>query len=470
MTVLAATPARSRTVHDAAPSTADVRALAAGLRGRVLEPGSAAYDTAREGHNARYDRRPALIVRPVDATDVSRAILTARELGLEVAVKGGGHSIAGQSVVDGGLVIDLGDMRGVEIDPIRRTGFAQGGVNAGEYTAAAHQHGFATPFGDTASVGLGGLTLGGGIGWLVRKHGLTIDSVQAVQLVTADGRVRMVSEDEDPDLFWAVRGGGGNFGVATSFAYRLHPVDVITGGALILPATREVLCGLVPVAAAGPEELTMIAMVMPAPPAPFVPEAYHGKPVAIVMLVHAGDPASGAEAVEPFRRLATPVADLVGPMPYPAIYELTAEGEQRSAHVVRSAFMDELPDAAVDAILDRVEDPASHPAMVQLRVLGGAMGRVPADATAFAHRDASVMASIITPIVGEAAEADAWSDTFLADLAPRQTGVYSNFLGDEGDARIRAAYPGATYERLVQVKRRVDPDNVFHGNQNIRPY
>ncbi len=454
---------------DSPISGTDLRALRAAIGGRVLVPGDPGFDDARGVHNSHYDRQPAVIVRPETAIDVSRAVTTARELDLEIAVKGGGHSVAGHSTTDGGLLIDLGAMRAVDIDPVRRIGSAQGGATAGEYTTAAGTHGFATPFGDTGSVGLGGLTLGGGIGWLARKHGMTIDSLVEVDLVTADGRLVTVSEAADPDLFWAIRGGGGNFGIATRFRYRLHPVDMVTGGMLVLPLTQQVLRDLVDASLAAPEELTQITFVMGLPPAPFVPPEAVGMPAVVVMPVHAGPLEDGAAAMAPFRAIATPLADMVGPMPYPAMYQLTAEGAEPSPGVVRSAFLPDLASTAIDAIVDRHSSPAGAAAMTQLRVLGGEMGRVPADATAFAHRDGTVMASVMAHAAGEYQDTVTFADAYLADLSAGSTGVYANFLGDEAPSRLHAAYPGATYERLVQVKRRVDPDNVFHANHNIRP-
>ncbi len=456
------------TTADTTLSGADLRALRAAVNGRVLVAGDPGYDDARGVHNTHFLRQPAVIVRPESAIDVSRAVTTARELGLEIAVKGGGHSVAGHSSTDG-LLIDLGAMRAIDVDPVRGIGSAQGGATAGEYTAAAGQQGFATPFGDTGSVGLGGLTLGGGIGWLARKHGLTIDSLVEVDLVTADGRLVTVSEAADPDLFWAVRGGGGNFGIATRFRYRLHPVDVVTGGMLVLPLTAQVLRDLVDASVAAPEELTQITFVMGLPPAPFVPPQAVGMPAVVVMPVHAGSIEDGTAAMAPFRAIATPLADMVGPMPYPAMYQLTAEGEQRGPGVVRSAFLPDLDDTAINAIVERHHGPQGALAMTQLRILGGAMARVPADATAFAHRDATVMASVIAHGEGDYAELRAYAESYHADLSGGATGVYANFVGDEAAGRIHAAYPGATFERLVQVKRRVDPDNVFHANHNIRP-
>ena len=469
MTLLSVAPSTARRAA-AAGSLAPVplRALRDAIKGQVLVAGDAGFDASRGIHNTLFDRHPAAIVRPADALDVARAVVLARELDLEIAVKGGGHSVAGHSSTDGGLLIDLGSLKGIDIDPVHWTGSAQGGVTAGEYTLAAHQHGFATPFGDTMSVGLGGLTLGGGIGWLTRKHGMTIDSLLEADLVTADGRLLTVNKDADPDLFWAIRGGGGNFGIVTRFRYRLHPVSMVTGGALFLPLTRDVLTNLIEVSASAPEALTQITAVMGVPPAPFVPAELVGTPSVIVMPVHAGPLDEGEAAMAPFRAIAKPLIDMVGPMPYPAQYQFTAGGEQPGPGMVRSSFLPGLSASAADAIVARHRDPGA-PAMTQIRVLGGAMARVPAAATAFAHRDALVAAAILAH-VGESYEASAsWTEAYHAELSAGSTGVYSNFLSDEGPARLGQAYPGATYERLVAVKRRVDPQNVFRGNHNIRP-
>jgi FAD/FMN-containing dehydrogenase len=449
----------------------DLAAFAAGIRGTVIRPEDETYDLARQVHNASYDRRPVAIVQAVSAADVARTVVFARETGLELAVRGGAHSLAGYGTTEGGIVLDLGQMKGLHIDPIRRLAWAQAGLRAAEYTVAAAEHGLATPFGDTGSVGIAGLTLGGGIGWLVRKHGLAIDALVSVEIVTADGRIVVASESEHPDLFWAIRGGGGNFGVVTRFQFRLYPVGQILGGALFLPPTREVLRGLEATAAAAPEALSTISFLMPAPPAPFIPEAIHGQPTLAVMFVFDGDPAAGQAALEPFRRLATPMAEMVAPMPYPGIYQMLAAAEKRSPASHRSLFLDGLDDAAVDTILEQMAAPSSPVAMTQIRVLGGAMARVPAGATAFAHRDAKVMLTIITPFedVAEAPVHAAWTHAYYESLRPHAVGVYSNFLEAEGDDRIREAYPEMTYHRLADVKRRYDPTNLFRLNQNIPP-
>jgi len=449
---------------------ADLTTFAECLRGTLVRPGDDAYEQDSQVWNMARQGAPLAIVRAADAGDVATAVEFARSNDIEIAVRSGGHSLAGHSTGDGVIVIDLRDLRGLHIDPARRMAWAGAGLTAGEYTTAAAAHGLATPFGDTGTVGIAGLTLGGGIGWLARKHGLAIDALVEAEVVTADGRVVTASATEHPDLFWALRGGGGNFGIVTRFTYELYPVGEILGGALFLPLTRDVLRSLVPIAASAPEELTTIAMIMPVPPMPFVAEEHHGKPSVFLMFVHAGDPAAGQAALAPFRAVATPYGEAAMPMPYPGIYEFTAEGGARHASTTRSLFMDTLDDESVDAILSALED-APPASMVQLRVLGGAMGRVPAGATAFAHRGASVMVAIMNPFVApELVEpATAWNRALFAALEPKATGVYANFLEDEGDARIRVAYPGDTYDRLAGIKRRYDPANVFHRNQNIRP-
>jgi FAD/FMN-containing dehydrogenase len=446
--------------------------FARSIRGEVIRPGDAAYDVARQVHNRAFDRRPAVIVRAADADDVASTVALARETGLELAVRSGGHSLAGHGTGDDAIVIDLSSMKALHIDPERRLAWAEAGLTAGEYTVAAAAHGLATPFGDAASVGLGGITTGGGVGWLTRKLGMTIDSLVAVDLVTADGRQVTVSEDEHPDLFWAVRGGGGNFGVVTRFQFRLHPVDTILGGALFLPLTEDVLRGLVPIAASAPEELTTIASVMRIPPLPFVAPELHGELAVIVMAVYAGDPDAGQRAVAPFRALATPLAEALMPMPYPAIYRLTEAASTPGPNVTRSSLLDVLDDSVVDTIVERMRTASSPMAMTQIRVLGGAMARVPTGATAYAHRDRTVMLTVITPYEDPAdGERHAeWTTAYAADLAPHAVGAYANFLADEAEWRVHEAYPGATYRRLVRVKRRYDPTNLFHLNQNIRPF
>ncbi|MFL6947610.1 MAG: FAD-binding oxidoreductase, partial [Xanthobacteraceae bacterium] len=317
------------------PTMPLVPELRAVLTGDVIAPSAPGYDEARAIFFGGCDRRPTAIVRPADATDISRVVDLAREGGVELAVRSGGHSFAGHGTTDGGIVLDLSHMKSLEIDFERRTAWAQTGLTAGEYTVATGAYGLATSFGDTGSVGIGGITLGGGIGYLARKHGLTIDSLLAAEIVTADGELRHVDAESDPDLFWAIRGGGGNFGIATRFKFRLHEVDTVVGGLLVLPATPDVIASFIAAAEAAPDELSTVANVLPAPPVPFLPPEHRGQLVVMAMLVYAGDVDSGNRAIAPFRALATPFADMIRPMPYPTMYSFS-EGGDNSVAVVRT--------------------------------------------------------------------------------------------------------------------------------------
>ena len=444
--------------------------LRAAFNGRVIAPDDARYDEARTVFYGGIDRRPAVIVRVVDATDVLHVVLLAREAGLELAVRSGGHSVAGHSVSERGIVLDLSDMRVLDIDAEHRTAWAQTGLTAGEYTTAAAAHGLATGFGDTASVGIGGLTLGGGVGYLVRKYGLTIDDLLAAEVVTADGQLLHVDAETHPDLFWAIRGGGGNFGVATRFQFRMHELEQVVGGMLLLPATPEVITSFIAEAEAAPEELSTIANVMPAPPMPFVPAEHHGRLVILALMVYAGAAEAGQRALAPFRALATPIVDMLRPMPYPEIYPPEEEGFHPTA-VGRTMFVDAVDRRTAEEIVAHLEASDASLRVAQLRVLGGAMARVPADATAFAHRASRIMVNVAAFYDGpeDRAVRDAWVTDFAASLRQDDGGAYIGFLSDEGEARVRAAYPGATWDRLVAIKRRYDPTNLFRLNQNIPP-
>jgi FAD/FMN-containing dehydrogenase len=450
-------------------TTVSIPELRAVLNGRVISPEDAAYDTVRAVFYGARSRRPALIVRVADATDVSHIVSLARERGLELAVRSGGHSLAGHSTTDGGIMIDLSDMKGLEIDVAGRTAWAETGLTAGEYTAAAGAHGLATGFGDTGSVGIGGITLGGGVGFLVRKYGLTIDDLLAAEIVTADGELLYVDSDTHPDLFWAIRGGGGNFGVATRFKFRLHEVDTIVGGMLMLPATPEVIASFVAEAEAAPEELSSIANVMVAPPMPFLPAEAHGRLVIMALLCYAGEVDEGERAIAPFRALATPLADTVGPKPYPQMYEPAEPGPDEE--VARSLFIDTVDSGVAEKIVEHLRASTAPLAVAQIRVLGGAMARVSADATAFTHRERGIMVALgaVYERAEETAMHEEWVGKFAAALRQGDGGVYVNFLGDEGKARIREAYPGATFERLAEIKGRYDSTNLFRLNQNIPP-
>ncbi|MGH2674508.1 MAG: FAD-binding oxidoreductase [Actinomycetota bacterium] len=456
------------------PSTTDgkISRLRAAIGGPVIGPDDADYDRARTVVPGDVDLRPAAIARPRDTNEVAAVIEVAGETGLELAVRGGGHSGAGHGLTEGGIVLDVGEMRALDVDVNGRAAWAETGLTTGEYTDAVGQHGLATGFGDTGSVGLGGITLGGGVGFLVRKHGLTIDSLLAAEVVTADGRLLQVDADHHPDLFWAIRGGGGNFGVATRLRFRLHEVGTVVGGQLMLPATPDVVQSLVEASEAVPEELSAIINVMPAMPMPMVPEDQVGRLVAWVLLVFAGPTDAGEGAVAPFRTLAEPILDTVGPMPYPKMFE-EPEGveEYHPTAVARTMFVDRIDRPVAQRIVDTLEASDATLRVAQLRVLGGAMARVPADATAFAHRASRIMVNVAAFYEGpdDRAVRDAWVADFEGTLRQADRGAYVNFLGDQGEARVRDAYPGATWDRLAAIKARYDPTNLFRRNQNIPP-
>jgi FAD/FMN-containing dehydrogenase len=447
-----------------------VHLLRAELAGDVLGPGDPGYDAGRRVFLPGFDRRPAAIVRPTDAGEVAYAVAVARDAGLELAVRGGGHSYAGYGTSEGGIVLDLTGLARLEIDARARVARAAGGLTAGDVTAAGAAHGLAPVFGDTSSVGIGGLTLGGGIGYLVRKHGLTIDQLLSAEVVTADGRVLEVDENNHSDLFWAIRGGGGNFGVVTRFDYRLHPVDIVTGGMLALPATPETIAGLVAAVEAAPEELSVIGNVLLAPPLPFVPPELVGSPLLLALLVHAGPLDEGERAVAPLRALAPPVADFVRTMRFDEMF--AAEGpEPLPRATLRTFFSDALDEAAAGELLDRLRASTAQFPAVGIRVLGGAAARVPAEATAFTHRHRRLLVTVSAFYSSpeEDSAHQAWAKDAATALRQGADAAYVNFLGDEGADRVRAAYPGTAWDRLTEIKRRYDPENVFRLNQNVPP-
>jgi len=448
----------------------DVTSLRANLAGRVVSPVDPDYDALRTVMSGAIDARPAAIVRVADAGDVARVVSFARDGGVELAVRSGGHSAAGHSTIQDGLVLDLRDLTSFDLDPDARTVWAGSGLTAGEYTALAAEHGLATGFGDTGSVGLGGITLGGGIGYLVRKYGLTIDSLLAAEVVTADGQIRTVDAEHEPDLFWAIRGGGGNLGIVTRFQFQLQALPSIVGGMLILPASAAAITGFIAAADAAPNELSTIANVMPCPPMPFVPAEHHGALVILGMLCFAGDAEAGQQAVAPFRALATPIVDLVRPMSYPEMYP-PDDDSYRPTAVARTMFMDRVGEPEAQEIIARLRASDASMRVAQLRVLGGAMARIPRDATAFAHRDQQIMVNLAAFYDGEEDRVvrAAWVDDFRSALQQGTPAAYVNFLGDEGEARVREAYPASTWDRLAAIKSQYDPTNLFSRNQNVPP-
>jgi hypothetical protein len=449
--------------------TASLTTDLADVTGRVIAPGNRDYDAARSVFYGGIDKRPAVIVQVESVDDVQRAVDAARERGYELAVRSGGHSIAGHSMTDGGIVIDLRCMKGIEIDPATKTAWIQTGATAVEVTTAAAKHGLTLGFGDSGSVGVSGITLGGGVGFLTRKFGLTIDSLLAAEIVTADGWLRRVDADNEPDLFWAIRGGGGNFGVLTRVKFQLHALPFFTGGLLFLPATPETIAGFVDAALAAPEELSTIGNVMPCPPMPFVPAEAHGKLVILGMMAYAGDDAAAERALAPFRALATPYADLVKPMPYPAMFP-PEDHSIRPTAIARTMFIDGFDRSLATTIHERLSNFDGMRA-VQIRVLGGAVSRVAPDATAYAHRSRPILVNVAsfytTP--GERRAREQWVPELARLIQPNDDCGYIGFLADEGEARVRAAYPGATWDRLRQIKAKYDPRNLFRLNQNIAP-
>jgi FAD/FMN-containing dehydrogenase len=390
-------------------------------------------------------------------------------------VRSGGHSGAGHSTTDGGIVIDLRDLKSIDLDVGSRRLWAGAGLTAGEVGEAVTPHGLVVGFGDTSSVGIGGLSTGGGVGYLVRRDGLTIDNLLGAEVVTADGQVLTVDADNHPDLFWAIRGGGGNFGVVTKFHYRLNELPSFYGGMLVLPATADTVAGYIAAAEAAPEELSTIANVMTAPPMPFLPEDKIGSIVILGMIGFAGDAEAGERAVAPFRALAEPYADFVAAGPYSVLFPEMEGGEGgEDYHPTAAAVnlhIDHVDRGVAATIMDFLEKSDASLRAAQLRVLGGAMARVPSDATAYAHRSSKIMVNLAAFYEGEddRAAKERWVADFAAAIDQGDRAVYSNFLGDEGPERVRQAYPGSTWDRLVEIKRRYDPTNLFRLNQNVTP-
>ena len=445
-------------------------ALTGRLRGTLVQPGDAEYAVAR-GVFIASDHTPAGIVRCADASDVAAALAFARTSGLPLAIRSGGHSLAGHGTIDGGLVVDLLSMKAIDLDLERGRARIEPGCTAGELAAHLQPYGLALTTGDAASVGIGGLTLGGGIGWMVRKYGLTIDRLRSVDLVTAEGHHLRVSAEDHPDLFWGLRGGGGNFGVATAFEFDLHPGGAVLGGAVVYGAANvgALLAAYSQYASTAPDELSTQATIMRAPPLPFLPPTLHGTPVLSISVCYAGDPEEGRRVLAPLRQLETPVADMIAPMPYARLF--TEGGPMRGLRQRgRSMFLDQLDGDIFVTIAAHALDLPAPMSVAQLRILGGALSRVPVAATAFAHRDKPAMLTIVSAWSdpGPANRQVAWTDRFWAAMRSHASGAYANFLGNEPE-RIHDAYPPATHARLAALKRRYDPHNLVRHNQNIAP-
>ena len=448
----------------------DIEAVRTNFRGNVITPGSTNYDSARQIFYGGIDKKPAAIIEVANAKDVQQAVLLAKEHGLELAVRSGGHSVNGYCTTDGGLVIDLRKMRKIEVDEATKTAWAETGLTAGELTTELDKHNFVLGFGDTGSVGIGGITLGGGVGFLARKFGLAIDNLLAAEIVTANGEILQVDETSHPDLFWAIRGGGGNFGVVTKFKYKLHELGDCYGGVLVLPATSEIIADFTEIAKSAPDELSTIANLMPMFPMPLVPEAFHGKLALIVMMVYAGEPAEGEKVVAPMRALAKPIADMLGPMRYKDIF-MPENPDYHPTAVSRNMFISDIDKKVAETALDwlgKIEAPMKA---FQFRVLGGAVSRVAAGATAYAHRQNLIMCNLASfyETDAEKSERQAWVDGFAKALNQGDNEAYVNFLGPTEQDRLLDAYPQETLQKLRKVKATYDPENLFRLNFNITP-
>jgi len=436
------------------------------LRGAVLGPDDPDYETARKVHNGMIDKRPAVIARCTGVADVMAALQFGRERELPIAVRGGGHNVGGKAVCDDGIVIDLSPMKGIRVDPERRVARAQAGLTWGEFDRETHAFGLATTGGAVSTTGIAGLTLGGGLGWLQRKYGLTCDNLLSADIVTADGQFLTASETENPDLFWGLRGGGGNFGIVTSFEYRLHPVDQVVAGPVLHPfsAAKDLFRFHREFAAAAPDEAFVEFGLGPLP---------DGQPGAFLFLFHAGPPDVGEEVLRSAREFGSPLEDFVESVPYTAAQQaFDAEFPPGGLNFWKSSNLHELTDDVIDTLVSFYERAPSGGSFVIIDQFGGAVARVPDDATAFGHREAAydlVLVSMWT----DRAESDQrieWTRSLWDAVQPYSVeSVYVNYLGEEGDERVHAAYGDEHYTRLVALKRKYDPENVFRLNQNIKP-
>ena len=453
---------------------ASVEELQTSLQGELIGPGDDGYEEARQVYNAMHDRRPAVIVRCVDAGDVIAAVNFAREHGGDLSVRGGSHSAPGFGTNDGGVVIDLSRMKGMRVDPRARTVRAEGGCTWGDLNHATHAFGLATTGGVVSTTGIAGLTLGGGIGYLARGCGLSLDNLLSADVVTADGQFLIASESENEDLFWALRGGGGNFGVVTSFEYRLHPIKDILAGIFVFPLDRgrDVLEFYREYIQTAPEEMGTYPAFLVAPPLPFLPEEAHGKTFCAMVACWAGPLDKGEEALKPLRKVAPTVGEMVAPMPYPAINalfdELMPPGLQQ---YWKGSFSGELTDGAIEVHLEHGPKIPTVNCAMHIYPINGACHRVSPDATAFSYRDAT-FATVIAGVWPDPADNEnnvTWVKDYYQALEPHSAaGGYINFMDADDQGRIKDNYKG-NYDRLAAIKRKYDPTNLFHMNQNIRP-
>lgn len=456
-------------------SEALIEELRSSLAGDVIAPGDVSYDQARSIWNGMIDRRPSLVARCSGTADVIRAIRFARENDLPVTVRGGGHGVGGHAVRDDALMIDLSAMKGIWVDAARRTARAQAGVLLGELDHETQMFGLAAPAGVVTHTGIAGLTLGGGIGWLMRKYGLTIDNVDSFDIVTAAGEAATASAHENPDLFWGLRGGGGNFGIVTSFQYRLQPVGPeVLAGPILFSAEQadEVLRFYRDFIADAPDEVGTILNLRHAPAAPYLPESVHGQAVVIIAVCYAGPIDEGRKALRPLLEYGDPLVNVVEPRPFTnlqAMFDASVPHGQR--YYWKSEYLGELSDQALETLATHAWEAPSTKSYSVMFHMGGAVRRFTDSDTAFEGRDAHHALNINGVWTEPAADAQetAWARNFWTAVQPFSTGVYVNFLGEEGDDRVKAAYGAQKYGRLVDLKRKYDPENFFRFNQNIKP-
>ncbi len=462
------------TANTAPALNAGAQAFISSLRGQAIRPGDDAYESARHVYNAMIDRRPNLIVRCADAADVISCIRFARENDLPIAIRGGSHNVAGFSTCDGGLVIDFSRMKSAHVDPAARVVRADAGCTWGDLDHATQAFGLATPGGIISTTGIAGLTLGGGFGYLSRRYGLSCDNLISADVVTADGRLLKASANENPDLFWALRGGGGNFGVATSFEFRLHPVGTVYAGPVLYPLERaqEALQHFRDFMESAPRELSAFFAFLMVPPAPAFPAKLHMKTLVGVVMAYCGDPAKGEEATRPLREFGPPVFAHTGPMPYPVLQGIfDALVPPGLNHYWKADFVNDLsPEIVTEHVRYGPSVPTPN-SVVHIYPMDGAVHDVPQDATAFSYRDTEFVHILgaINADPGPMPQYREWVRNYWSALHPHSAGgCYVNFLMEEGDERIAACYRG-NYSRLAQVKKKYDPDNVFRLNQNIKP-
>jgi FAD/FMN-containing dehydrogenase len=452
-----------------------VENLKSKVKGRIVLQSDSSYDEVRQIWNAMIERHPALIVRCAEADDVPHAIAFARENGLEISIRGGGHNIAGNALCDNGLVIDFSTMTKVRVDAEKKRAYVEPGATLADFDEATQSHGLATPVGINSTTGIAGLTLGGGFGWLTRKYGLTVDNLVSVEAVTAEGKRIRASENENADLFWAIRGGGGNFAIVTQFEFKLHEVGPeILAGLIVFPfeQAKQVLTRYREFVESAPEELSVWALLRKAPPLPFLPAEVHGKEVVVLVTFYAGDAVQGGKLIEPFRRFGVPWGEHIGALPYTqwqkAFDPLLTPGAR---NYWKSHNFTELGDGALDSMIEFAGKMPSSQCEIFVGLIAGAANRVPPDAMAYRNRDAKFVLNVHGRWDKRTDDERciAWARAFFQASAPYASdGAYINFMTEEESDRVASAY-GANYARLAQIKKQYDPDNLFHLNQNIKP-